>query len=121
QGTCRIFELYRAFWRTNRWDADSGATWKLSSNALRPLGWTSADAAGLPILPGLARVDEVRSGHIDHALRFTVAATQRGYILPATHYASTSTNAALPPMGLRLRLKKSFNLTRYHGQALVIL
>jgi hypothetical protein len=121
QGSCRVFELYRAFWKTDHWNADSGATWKLSSNALRPLGWTSADAAGLPILPGLARVDEVLSGHIDHALRFTVDATQAGYILPATHDASSSKNAALPPMGLRLRLKKSFDLSHYHGQALVIL
>jgi hypothetical protein len=121
QGTCRLFELYNAFWRANHWDADAGATWNLSSDALRHLGWTSADAAGLPILPGLVRLDEVKSGHIDHALRFTVDATQRGYILPATHDASSSTNAALPPMGLRLRLKASFDLSRYHGQALVIL
>jgi hypothetical protein len=123
RGTCRLFELYRAFWRAGsaRWDADSGARWNLASNTLRPLGWTSADAAGLPILPGLARLDEVKAGHIDHALRFTVDATQRGYVLPATHVASSSTDASLPPMGLRLRLKRSFDLSRYHGQALVIL
>ena len=104
-GTCHLFELYRAFWRGNRWDADSGVNWNLASNKLRPLGWTSADAAGLPIFPGLVRYGEVASGAIHHALRFTVAATQRGYILPATHYASSSNNPALPPMGLRLRLK----------------
>ncbi len=121
QGTCRLFELYRAFWRTNRWDADAGAAWNLSSNALRPRGRTSADAAGLPILPGLARIDEVKAGHIDHALRFTVSSSQRGYILPATHAASSSTNVSLPPMGLRLRLKASFDLRRYHGQSRVIL
>ena len=121
QGTCHLFELYSAYWRGSRWDAASGANWDLSSNKLRPLGWTSADAAGLPILAGLARYDEVHSGAIHHALRFTVAATQRGYILPATHYASSSTDATLPAMGLRLRLNPNYDLSRFHGQALVIL
>jgi len=123
RGTCRLFELYRAFWRagTARWDADSGARWNLSSNALRPIGWTSADAAGLPILPGLVRIDEVKAGHIDHALRFTVDHTQHGYVLPATHEASSATDSSLPPMGLRLRLKRSFGLSHFHGEALVIL
>ena len=121
QGTCHLYELGRAFWRGDHWDADVGTNWNLSSDALRPLYWTSADAAGLPILPGLVRYDEVKSGHIDHAVRFTVPHTQRGFILPATHYASSSTNAALPPMGLRLRLKAGFDLTPYHGDALVIL
>ncbi len=92
----------------------------LRSDALRPDGWTSADAAGLPILPGLARYDEVASGAIHHALRFTVARTQRGYIHPATHDASSSTDPSLPPMGLRLRLKASFDVTPYHGEARVI-
>ena len=90
-------------------------------NALRPAGWTSADAAGLPILPGLVRRDEVQSGHIDHALRFTVSKSQRGYISPATHQAGSSTDPTLPPMGARFRLKASFDLTPYHGAALVIL
>jgi hypothetical protein len=122
QGTpCHLYELYRAFWRGSYWDADSGVNWNLSSNKLRPLGWTSADAAGLPILAGLPRYPEVAAGHIDHALRFTVAKTQKGYIFPATHYASSSTDATLPPMGLRLRLKASYSLTRFHGQSLVIL
>ena len=121
QSSCHLFELYRAFWRGNRWDADSGANWDLNSNKLRPLGWTSADAAGLPILAGLVRYGEVQSGVINHALRFTVAKTQRGYILPATHYASSSTDATLPPMGLRLRLNANYDLSRFHGQALVIL
>jgi hypothetical protein len=121
QGTCHLYELGRAFWQGDHWDADVGVNWNLSSDALRPLYWTSADAAGLPILPGLVRYDEVKSGHIDHAVRFTVPHTQRGFILPATHYASSSTNAALPPMGLRLRLKAGFDLTPYHGDALVIL
>jgi hypothetical protein len=93
----------------------------LRSNALRPEGFTSADAAGLPIFPLLARYPEVHAGQIDHALRVTVERTQRGYIHPATHYASESTDPNLPPMGLRLRLKASFSLAGYHGQALVIL
>jgi hypothetical protein len=121
QGSCHLYELGRAFWRGNHWDADVGVNWNLDSNALRPAGWTSADAAGLPILPGLVRYDEVAAGHIDHAVRFTVPRSQKGYILPATHYASSSTSAALPPMGLRLRLKASFSLTPYHGESLVIL
>src|SRR4051794_18374066 len=121
QGTCHLFELGRAFWTGRSWNADVGVNWNLNSNALRPAGWTSADAAGLPILPGLVRYDEVAAGHIDHAVRFTVPNTQKGYILPATHWASSSTNAALPPMGLRLRLKASFSLAGYHGQSLVIL
>jgi hypothetical protein len=121
QSTCHLFELYNAHWRGNGWDADSGANWNLASNKLRPLGWTSADAAGLPILAGLARYGEVHSGVINHALRFTVAATQSGYILPATHSASSSTDKTLPTMGLRLRLNANYDLSRFHGQALVIL
>jgi hypothetical protein len=121
QGSCHLYELGRAFWRGNYWDATVGVNWNLKSNALRPAGWTSADAAGLPILPGLVRYAEVAAGHIDHALRFTVAKTQAGYILPATHWASDSRDTTLPPMGLRLRLKASFSLAPYHGQSLVIL
>jgi len=121
QGTCRLFELFAAHHHGKGWNAGSGATWDLSSNALRPLGWTSADAAGLQILPGLVRYDEVASGHIDHALRFSVDRSQRGYILPATHFASSSSDPTLPPMGLRLRLKASFDLSPYSGPVLVIL
>ena len=121
QSTCHLFELYDAHWRGSGWDAGSGANWNLASNKLRPFGWTSADAAGLPILPGLARYGEVQGGVINHALRFTVAQTQRGYILPATHAASSSTDPTLPPMGLRLRLNATYDLSRFHGQALVIL
>jgi hypothetical protein len=121
QGTCHLYELGRAFWKTNHWNADVGVNWNLKSNALRPAGWTSADAAGLPILPGLVRYDEVAAGAINHAVRFTAPVTQRGYILPATHWASSSMNPALPPMGLRLRLKASFSLAGFHGQSLVIL
>jgi hypothetical protein len=121
QGTCRVYELGRAFWQGDHWDADVGVNWNLSSNALRPLGWTSADAAGLSIFAGLVRYDEVASGEVRHAIRFTAPRTQRAYIFPATHYASSNTDPGLPPMGLRLRLKANFNLAPYHGQSLVIL
>jgi hypothetical protein len=121
QGTCHLYELGRAFWRGTHWDATVGVNWNLRSNALRPLHYTSADAAGLPILPGLVRYDEVAAGAINHALRFTVARTQRGFVLPATHYASSSTDPTRPPMGLRFRLKATFNLSGFHGQSLVIL
>lgn len=120
-GACKLYELYNARRSGGGWDAGSGAVFNLRSNALRPEGWTSADAAGLPIFPLLARYPEVRVGRIDHALRVTVQRTQRGYIHPATHFASSNSDPALPPMGLRLRLKASFSLAGYHGQALVIL
>ncbi len=121
EGSCKLYELYSAQRTASGWDAGSGAVFNLRANKLRPEGWTSADAAGLPIFPLLARYSEVRTGQIDHALRVTVPATQRGYIHPATHYASSSSDLALPPMGLRLRLKASFDLAGYHGQALAIL
>jgi hypothetical protein len=121
EGTCRLYELYNAQRAGSGWDAGSGAVFDLRSNALRPEGWTSADAAGLPIFPLLVRYPEVRAGQIDHALRVTVQRTQRGYIHPATHFASESSDPSLPPMGLRLRLKASFSLGGYHGEALVIL
>lgn len=121
QGTCKLYELYKARRRGAGWDAGSGAVFDLHSNALRPEGWTSADAAGLPIFPLLTRYQEVREGEITHALRVTVPRAQRGYIHPATHLASWNTDPSLPPMGLRLRLKASFSLAGFHGQALVIL
>jgi hypothetical protein len=121
EGACKLYELYDAHRVGRGWDADAGAVFNLRSNALRPEGWTSADAAGLPIFPLLARYDEVHAGRIDHALRVTVPRTQAGYIHPATHYASSSTDSSLPPMGLRLRLSPRFNLAPFHGQALVIL
>jgi hypothetical protein len=121
RSSCRLYELY-ALSRTSRgWHAGSGATWSLRSNHLRPAGWTSADAAGLPILPGLARYDEVAAGHVDHALRFTVQRTRRAYVYPARHYASSLTDTALPPMGLRLRLKASFDTTGFPRQARIVL
>jgi len=121
EGSCKLYELYSARRAGSGWEAGSGAVFNLRSNALRPEGWTSADAAGLPIFPLLARYPEVHAGQIDHALRVTVPRTQAGYIHPATHLASSSSDASLPPMGLRLRLKASFGLASYHGQALVIL
>ncbi len=119
-GNCRLYELYGAHQRGSGWDAASGAVFNLASNALRPDTWTSADAAGLPIFPGLVRYDEVASGVIRHALRFTVDETQNGFIHPATHQAGVA-NPSDPPMGARFRLKASFDLTPYHGAALVIL
>lgn len=121
QGSCKLYELYAAGHAGNGWEAGSGAVFDLRSNALRPDGWTSADAAGLPIFPLLVRYPEVRAGRIDHALRVTVERTQRGYIHPATHFAAADSDPSLPPMGLRLRLKQSFDTSAYHGQALVVL
>jgi len=118
---CHLYELYGAARSGSGWTAESGAVFDLRSDALRPAGWTSADAAGLPILPGLVCRDEVLSGHIDHALRFTIAASQRGYISPATHQAGSTTDPNVAPMGARFRLKASFDLSRYHGSARVIL
>jgi len=120
-GSCKLYELYAARRSGAGWVAGSGATFNLRSNALRPEGWTSADAAGLPIFPLLVRYPEVHAGQIDHALRVTVERTQRGYIHPATHFASESSDPSLPPMGLRLRLNAGFNLAGYHGEALVVL
>jgi hypothetical protein len=117
QGDCKLFELYAADRQGSGWHAYSGAVFDLTSNALRPEGWTSADAAGLPMLPGLARRDEADSGTIDHALRITVPTTQKAYIHPATHYASSNTDADQPPMGLRLRLKASYDISHLRGQA----
>jgi hypothetical protein len=118
---CHLYELYGARRTSDGWAAASGAVFNLRSDRLRPDGWTSADAAGLPISAGLVRPAEVASGHIDHALRFTVDRTQRGYIHPATHQAGSTTSAGVPPMGARFRLKASFPLRGYTGAARVIL
>ncbi len=118
---CRLYELFDARQSVSgAWSAGSGATWDLRSNALRPDGWTSADAAGLPILPGLVRYDEVTAGAINHALRFTTNVTRRAYIYPARHYASSDTSLSLPPMGLRVRLKAGYDTSGLSPQALVI-
>jgi hypothetical protein len=121
RGSCMLYELYDAEKSEQGWDAASGAVFNLRSNDLRTEGWTSADAAGLAIFPGLVRYEEVRAGRINHALRFTVEKTQRGYIHPATHFASDDDDPALPPMGLRLRLKASFDISKYKGQSRIIL
>jgi hypothetical protein len=118
RSTCRLYELFALY---PRWRAGSGAIWSLRSNRLRPAGWTSADAAGLPILPGLARYDEVRRGRIDHALRFTVSRTRREYVYPARHFASSLTDADLPPMGLRFRLRADYPVASHPPQARVVL
>jgi hypothetical protein len=118
---CILYELYQASFNGTGWDAASGAVFDLNSNKLRPDTWTSADAAGLPIFPGLVRYDEVTLGLISHALRFTVNASQNKFIHPATHQASSDSNPNLPPMGLRLRLKASFNLSTFTGESKVIL
>ena len=120
---CRLYELFAAYPVNGgrSWRAGSGAVWGLRSNRLRPAGWTSADAAGLPILPGLARYDEVRRGSIDHALRFTVERTRRAYVYPARHFASDLTDPDLPPMGLRVRLKASFDTSRFPRQPRIVL
>jgi hypothetical protein len=121
-GTCNLYEMYAGYPQQNgSWKAGSGAVWNLNSNALRPSTWTSADAAGLPILPGLARYDEVASGVITHALRFTVSRSQSAFLWPARHSAALGTNPNLPPMGLRLRLKASFNISSFSPQNRVIL
>ena len=121
RASCRLYELYALYPKGRGWRAGSGAIWNLRSNKLRPAGWTSADAAGLPILPGLARYDEVKRGVIDHALRFTVQRTRRAYVFPARHYASDSNDPSLPPMGLRLRLKASFDVSGFPRQARIVL
>jgi hypothetical protein len=120
---CILYELFNA-WPINNgqsWDADSGAIWDLEINATRPAEWTSADAAGLPIVPGLVRYDEVvGAGVIKHALRFTVSQSQAGYIPPATHYASSDSDPDLPPMGLRLRMKASYDCSSFASEVQVI-
>ena len=119
--TCTLYELYDASYSGGAWHAGSGAIWSLNSNALRPDTWTSADAAGLPILPGLVSYDEILSGHINHAIRFTAANTN-GYIWPARHLTSNNPGALqIPPMGARFRLKASFNISGYPSAMQIIL
>ncbi|CBE67268.1 Putative outermembrane protein (modular protein) [Candidatus Methylomirabilis oxygeniifera] len=119
---CMLYEIYDAWpQQSGSWSCGSGAIYNLYSYTLRPEGWTSADAAGLPMLPGLARYDEVAAGEITHALRFTAPSTRRAYIWPARHYASSSTNPALPPMGQRFRLKAGVDISGFSPQVQVIL
>jgi len=117
---CKLYELYRAFFVAKpkpHWNADSGVAWDLHSGALRPDGWTSADAAGLPIFPGLVRYDEVISGRIEHAIRVTFESTRNAWVHPASHCAGDTANPSAPPMGLRLRLKASYGLGGFSGPA----
>ena len=118
---CKLYELFGARRAGGRWEAASGAIFDLRSPRQRPAGWTSADAAGLPIMPGLARPDEASAGVVRHALRFTAPRTQSAYVAPARHAAGSGSDASLPPMGLRLRLKASYSLKGYRGQSLAIL
>ena len=118
----KLYELFDAHYDGKTWRAGSGAIFDLNSNALRPAGWTSADAAGLPIFPGLCRYEEIMERHaLTHALRFTCRRTRRAYLAPARHFASASDAAELPPMGLRVRLKASFDTSGFPPPARVIL
>jgi hypothetical protein len=117
---CKLYELYRAFAKKSpkpHWNADSGVIWDLRSAGLRPEGFTSADAAGLPIFPGLARFDEASAGHIDHAFRVTVDSTQDAWVHPASHCAGDTSNPSAPPMGLRLRLSAGYDISGITGPA----
>jgi hypothetical protein len=118
--SCHVYELYDAHPGSSGWHAYSGAVFDLRSNRMRPLGWTSADAAGLSIMGGLVRYDEVAAGHVDHAIRMTVPVSQRAFVWPGSHRASTKTDPNLPPMGLRLRLKASVDTSRLPPQARVV-
>jgi hypothetical protein len=120
EDTCVLYELFAARWNGGDPEAGSGAVFDLSSNALRPAGWTSADAAGLPIFPGLVRWDEVQAGEIDHAIRFTVGCTSRRYVWPARHQAGVA-DRRCPPMGARFRLKGGFDLSGFGPNARVVL
>jgi len=121
-GTCKLYEMYASYPQQNgSWHAGSGAVWSLNSDALRPATWTSADAAGLPILPGLVNYDDIAAGAITHALRFTVNSTQNTFLWPARHQASSSSDPNLPPMGLRLRLKASVDISSFSRTNQIIL
>jgi hypothetical protein len=120
-GECYLYEVFLAAYNGNMWTGSSGAIWHLQVDWTRPAGWTSADAAGLPIFPGLVRYDEIAAGEIKHALRFTTPRTQRGYIAPASHFASSSTDANLPPMGLRVRLKQGVDISGFSPNVQVLL
>jgi hypothetical protein len=118
---CILYELYAAYPQSASWTAGAGAIFNLLSNALRPSGWTSTDAAGLPIFPGLVRYDEIAAGEIRHAIRFTVPQTQRAFVWPARHYASSLTGTQYPPMGARFRLRAGFDISGFSAANQVIL
>ncbi len=119
--SCHLYELYNAHWAGTRWEAGSGATFDLRSNALRPADWTSTDAAGLPLLPGLIRYQEVEDGEIRHALRFTARKTHNTYVWPARHRASRLVDENIPPMGQRFRLRQGFDTSGFDPETQVIL
>ncbi|MCX6395410.1 MAG: hypothetical protein NTV23_02875 [Propionibacteriales bacterium] len=119
-GTCRLYETWNTRQVGSTWYAGSGATWSLKSNALRPNGWTSADAAGLPILPGLLRWNEVAAGRIDHAIRFTTDVTANRHLWPARHHAGSTSSLDYPPMGARFRLRAGYDASRLGAQARVV-
>ena len=121
QSTCTLYELYNAHYNGAASTAGSGAVWSLGGNALRPATWTSADAAGLPIFPGLLRLDEVQSGSVQHAIRFTAQQTDRSFVWPARHQAGASSNSSLPPMGARFRLRAGFPISRFSPATQVVL
>jgi hypothetical protein len=123
RSACKLYELYRAFYVAAprpHWNADSGTEWDLRSAARRTEGWTSADAAGLPIFPGLVRHDETAAGRIEHAIRVTFESTREAWVHPASHCAGDTSNPSAPPMGLRLRLKAGYGLGRFSGAARTI-
>ncbi len=123
RSACKLYELYGAFYVANprpHWNADSGTEWDLRSAARRPEGWTSADAAGLPIFSGLVRYDEVAAGRVEHAIRVTFESTRDAWVHPASHCAGDTSNPSAPPMGLRLRLKAGYALGRFSGAARTI-
>ncbi|HVT21772.1 MAG TPA: hypothetical protein VHE57_10325 [Mycobacteriales bacterium] len=121
RSACRVYETWHTRKKSGGWSAGSGATWSLKSNKLRPKGWTSADAAGLPILPGLLRYDEVDAGFVDHAIRFTAPVSSRHYLWPARHQAGSQSSLSYPPMGARFRLKAGFPIAGYSAATRVVL
>ena len=122
RGSCKLYETYYTRFRNGRWHAGSGAVWSLNSNKLRPDTWTSADAAGLPIMPGLLRWREVKNGRLDHAIRFTTPVTSTHHIWPARHDAGSESNLnQYPPMGARFRLKASFKTDGYRSDTKVVI
>lgn len=121
RGRCRLYETWNTRVRDGRWIAGSGAVWSLSSNRLRPDGWTSADAAGLPILPGLLRWNEVRAGRVDHAIRFTTDVTSRHHLWPARHDAGSRDSLAYPPMGARFRMRPGFSTRGFSPYAVAVI
>jgi hypothetical protein len=121
KSNCRLYETFDTRRADGRWHAGSGAVWSLNSNRLRPNGWTSADAAGLPIMPGLLRLREVESGHVNHAIRFTTNITDRRHVWPARHDAGSVSNRNYPPMGARFRLKAGFDMRGYRKDTKAVL